>query len=268
VRVALAEGGILRLFLADLFHQILFYFGGVVAMLILLWEKWKKKSIQWRWVAAFFLFCLFVSCFQAWIDEHHNAEILIEQKAAKTSEVIVLSAKLESKQVEVDWLRDHRDIQVNAAAPDPVLARAMETNARALASLTDREQNRELNLKKRTIELSNTMLNFISNETRKEGALWSMDMPMTNDQWREREAKALQAEEVIQGEVRSRYIREFQPDVLAIFQQISSDGEEATGVKESDIVRAKEYCEFSTNMIVIGRCATDVGVIGRNLRPH
>lgn len=41
--------GDLYLFLSDLLHQILFYFGGVVSMLIFLWEKWKEKPVQWKW---------------------------------------------------------------------------------------------------------------------------------------------------------------------------------------------------------------------------
>jgi len=74
------------LFLNDLLHQILFYFGTVVAMGILLWEKKRDTPIHWRWVGIFFLFCLFVSCFQAWIDEHHNTEQLIKDKSDTTSE--------------------------------------------------------------------------------------------------------------------------------------------------------------------------------------
>jgi hypothetical protein len=72
---------LLWFFLSDLFHQLLFYFGGVVAMLILLWEKWRKTSVNWKWAGAFFLFCLFVSCFQAFVDEHHNSQQLIQEKS-------------------------------------------------------------------------------------------------------------------------------------------------------------------------------------------
>ena len=47
---------------------------------VLIWEKKRNKAIQWRWIFSFFLFCLFVSCFQAWVDEHHNSEKLISEK--------------------------------------------------------------------------------------------------------------------------------------------------------------------------------------------
>lgn len=67
-------------FVYDLFHQIFFYFGTVVAMGILLYEKYSGKPLRWSWVAAFFLFCLFVSCYQAWVDEHRNSDELIKDK--------------------------------------------------------------------------------------------------------------------------------------------------------------------------------------------
>jgi len=78
---------LLWLFLDDLFHQVLFYFGGVVAMGILIWEKKNDRPIHWRWVFYFFLFCLVVSCFQAWVDEHHNSVRLIEDKTALSAQL-------------------------------------------------------------------------------------------------------------------------------------------------------------------------------------
>jgi hypothetical protein len=68
------------LFITDLFHQILFYFGGVAAMGLLLWEKFSEKPVPWRWISPILLGCLFVSCYQAWLDEHRNSEQLIEEK--------------------------------------------------------------------------------------------------------------------------------------------------------------------------------------------
>ena len=117
----ISQHSLLYFFLVDLFHQILFYFGGVVSMLMLLWEKFRERPIQWRLIGAFFLFCLFVSCFQVWIDEHHNAETLIEQKAKLASENDQLQTKLDNKQNEVDWLRDHQQIVVTGGDLLPVL---------------------------------------------------------------------------------------------------------------------------------------------------
>src|ERR1700721_417539 len=80
-------GGMLWLFLYDIFHQVLFYFGTVAAMSIFIWEKGTEKQIQWKWISAFFLFFLFVSCFQAWIDEHNNSEKLIQDKLDLSEQV-------------------------------------------------------------------------------------------------------------------------------------------------------------------------------------
>ncbi len=91
------------LFADDLFHQILFYFGTVVAMGILFWEKKTDEPIQWRWILSFFLFCLFVSCFQAWLDEHHNSERLIEEKLALSKQAGFWEGQSYAKDEAIRW---------------------------------------------------------------------------------------------------------------------------------------------------------------------
>jgi hypothetical protein len=125
---------LLWLFLDDLFHQILFYFGGVLAMLIFMWEKWRKKDVPWKWIAAFFLFCLFVSCFQAWIDEHHNSETIIGEKSKLVSDNWTLQNKLDNKQLEVDWLRDHR-----YSGEDPKFGSALMKMAETSQKLAEKQ---------------------------------------------------------------------------------------------------------------------------------
>jgi hypothetical protein len=90
-------GGTLWLFLNDIFHQVLFYFGTVAAMSIFLWEKRTGRPVQWKWISAFFLFCLFVSCFQAWIDEHNNSDRLIQDKLTLSEQVGFWKAQSYSK---------------------------------------------------------------------------------------------------------------------------------------------------------------------------
>ena len=77
---------LLWMFIYDLSHQILFYFGTVGAMLILLWEKVFKSALHLKTILAVAGFCLFLSCFQAWVDEHHNSEQLIRDKAQISGE--------------------------------------------------------------------------------------------------------------------------------------------------------------------------------------
>jgi hypothetical protein len=78
--------------------------GGVLGMVILLIEHRLKRSLSWKVLWYILGAALFVSCFLAWQDEHHNAEVLKDQKANLTSECNVLQAKLESKQDEINQM--------------------------------------------------------------------------------------------------------------------------------------------------------------------
>jgi len=69
------------LFLSDLFHQILFYIGGVLALVDLIATKLLHKPLEGRVFTYLGIGLLFVACFQAWIDEHSNSEQLIKEKS-------------------------------------------------------------------------------------------------------------------------------------------------------------------------------------------
>ena len=70
----------LYLFLWDYFHQVLFYLGGVVALAEMLWMKYQDTPLQKRFFTGIALLCLFVASYQAWVDEHRNAEDMREGK--------------------------------------------------------------------------------------------------------------------------------------------------------------------------------------------
>jgi hypothetical protein len=78
--------------------------GGVLGMAILLVEHKLKHSLSWKVLWYILAGALFISCFLAWQDEHHNAEVLKDQKADVTSERNVLQAKLESKQDQINQM--------------------------------------------------------------------------------------------------------------------------------------------------------------------
>jgi hypothetical protein len=67
-------------FVSDLFHQLLFYFGTVFAMLVLFIEK-ISKPLKKSWFVGAAITCLFIACYQCWLDEHHNTETIIQEKA-------------------------------------------------------------------------------------------------------------------------------------------------------------------------------------------
>jgi hypothetical protein len=74
------------LFLSDLFHQILFYIGGVLALVELFMTKWLNTPLEKRLFNILVIGCLFIACFQSWVDEHHNVEELIKDKAHVSGE--------------------------------------------------------------------------------------------------------------------------------------------------------------------------------------
>lgn len=80
--------------------------GGVIAVVILLIEHRLNRNLTWKVLWYVLGGALFVSCFLAWHDEHHNAEVLKGEKSNLTSDRNVLQAKLDDKQHEVDRLRD------------------------------------------------------------------------------------------------------------------------------------------------------------------
>jgi hypothetical protein len=73
--------GLLYLYLWDLCHQILFYIGGIMALVEWLMIKYMETPIEKRVFTGIVLILLFVASFQAWIDEHRNSEQLIQEKA-------------------------------------------------------------------------------------------------------------------------------------------------------------------------------------------
>jgi hypothetical protein len=68
------------LFLSDLFHQALFYIGGVFAFFVMFIEKiYKPIKKEWFLIIAAIFF--FFATYQTWIDEHRNTQAVIAEKA-------------------------------------------------------------------------------------------------------------------------------------------------------------------------------------------
>jgi hypothetical protein len=79
---------------------------GAFAVLLMIYEHWKNRNITWRNFILIMGLGLFVSCFLAWRDEHHNSEVLKLQKSDLTDKRNVLQARLDASQDEVAHLRD------------------------------------------------------------------------------------------------------------------------------------------------------------------
>jgi len=91
--------------------------GGVIAVAILFIEHWTKKNITWRTFLYAVGTAMFMSCFLAWHDEHHNAAVLKEEKSQLSSEKGVLQCRLDAKQNEIDGLRDELSKRPPAGPP-------------------------------------------------------------------------------------------------------------------------------------------------------
>jgi hypothetical protein len=82
--------------------------GGVIAVGIMFYERIRKKNISWRTFLNILGFALFLSFFLAWRDEHHNAEVLKQEKSNLTVLNASLQGQIGTKQQEIDRLRDER----------------------------------------------------------------------------------------------------------------------------------------------------------------
>lgn len=78
--------GLLYLYLWDLAHQVLFYIGGILALIEWLMVKYVDTPIEKRFFTGIVLVLLFIASFQAWVDEHHNSEQLTTEKASAVGE--------------------------------------------------------------------------------------------------------------------------------------------------------------------------------------
>jgi hypothetical protein len=70
----------------------------------------------------------------------------------------------------------------------------------------------------------------------------------------------------IDGEIAARAMQEFEPNSMAVLQQLLEDGEEVTGIKTSQINTALTTCQMSSNRFLLERCATQLSAIGQTMR--
>jgi hypothetical protein len=92
----------LFLYLSAVGNHWLFSFGGVALVVIAIIETARKKKVAERifWVLA--AICLFIAFYQAWLDEHHNTEVVIGEKAEVWSKFNQCDIERASKSVLAD----------------------------------------------------------------------------------------------------------------------------------------------------------------------
>jgi len=220
-------------------------------MLIFIWEKWKKKPVEWKWIGAFFLFSLFVSCFQAWIDEHHNSDRLIEEKAKLTSDNNGLQTKLDAKQVEVDFLRDHQQITVQGGNTlDPRVASILDRLNKENQSLRDEPEKA---LKKSLIRLTQEMLQFFQKQRQANDKVFneSVHAPVSSDpavrqaEWNQQTQKLTTAWMQMDAAIQAAMLTDYGPRAVALLEQLRERGENLSAIPEKDIDDATSRCSVT-----------------------
>ena len=97
----------LGLFLwAVIAHWQSYVTGGVVTAGVNVYERIKGSNIPWRWyIAIFVLSAGLVAFFYAWHDEHRNALVLIDQKAAAYGDLGICNTDRSLLSAKVDFLQ-------------------------------------------------------------------------------------------------------------------------------------------------------------------
>ena len=196
-----------------------------MALVIGLYEKYQNKPIDWRLVFGSFIFCVFVATFQAWIDEHHNTELLVLEKAVLSSEKSELSYELRDKQREVDYLRDHRldgmppqPASVVSQGPSNAILRAMQLNTEMLKKVVERSAEEKVSpLKTRTLSLSQQILSFAQERSSQEPSITAGGTKEAVDREWDRASK-------FRRDTESTYNLRFAGPVQALLEDLKSAG--------------------------------------------
>jgi hypothetical protein len=272
-------------FLSDLFHQFLFYFGGVVAMGILIWEKWREKPVQWKWIGAFFLFCLFVSCFQAFVDEHHNSDVLMTEKAQVVSDKNDLQQKLDAKQAEADYLRDHQQIHIDAGSTsDPRIALILDRLNKS-QELSKTQPSQEI--RRTIIALTREMLDSFEKQKAISDAMDNKiqqqrsagfsapfnpkdpaQMQRMQTQWQAEMQQEVAASMQMEANLRGVMMADYSPRAVALLEQIQTRGESQSGISDTDLQQAINNCTtLSAGSAYWGiqKCAERLSVIAQKM---
>jgi hypothetical protein len=275
------QSPVLYCFLSDLFHQILFYFGGIVAMAILLWEKGTDRPMQWRWVSAFFLFCVFVACFQGFVDEHHNTQTLIEEKARLVSDNSQLGLKLDAKQSEIDYLRDHQHVEINGSSADPRIGDILERLNGEEKALKEQPVK---SIKKGLVSVAKEMLDTLNQEKSKadqeedqeeQARMAEQQTPAfraaTAEQrqaiWNQERQQTLAAWTQMEANLRGAMMGQYSPRTVALLEQLATTGQ--GDVSEKEIQDATRICTIGTAGSAywgIQMCAQKIAVITQKMR--
>jgi hypothetical protein len=97
---------------AVLAHWQSYVTGGFITAVLGIYERKTDKTIPWRlYVAIFLVTAGLVAMFYAWHDEHHNAQVLIEEKASVWGSLNTCLADYKIEHVKAEFLDQHNRSQ-------------------------------------------------------------------------------------------------------------------------------------------------------------
>jgi hypothetical protein len=148
----------------------------------------------------------------------------------------------------------------------PGIAAALDMNYRAVRDVANnnRKQNEEVRLKKRALDLSTDLLNFVVDwESRIQGVVTKrtaepLGTPHSPDYWMKQEMNA-------DDEMRAKAQATYRAPISDTLRQIAAIGENTTGIKDSMIGTAINSCREVSDRHLAAQCANQVGAIGREM---
>jgi septal ring factor EnvC (AmiA/AmiB activator) len=225
--------------------------GGVVGVVIFLYEHRKKEPIPWRLIGYIIAAALLVSCFSAWKDQYTSAEW-------RGAEIGRLTTLLQAKNDQIGQLQDElrqkdRPIVLQTTT-DPEIIRLLNQQERELARLKTELPSP----KKRALQASNDLLRFLTERERAEPTFPIPDRNMTPDEFSKQQQAFEQAYEQWMNETRAESQTRFAVPLAQVLQDMRAEN--------IDVGRAAAFCSFfNGNLFGIQGCATDIGVLAQKL---
>jgi len=261
------------LFCRDVYNQFLFYFGGALSTGLLIYEHF-KKAISRKAIACFFLFCLSVSSYQAWTDEHRNASVLIDEKSHLTAENTMLQLKVASQQTTIEYLRDHRTFSVNSVGgPDPQITQILQQLTAGTQGLHTQPGKA---VKNGLVNLVKEMAAYLTTQKKAndkvsanfQAAPMGADEQTRAEAWKARNQASMNAELEMESNLHTTMLTNFGPRAMALLEEVKQIGASNSGVTEKDIEEATRFCTSSSTATFWGfqECIPKLALVSQKLR--
>jgi hypothetical protein len=240
-------------FLSNVFSHHLAWIGGILTIIGLI-EKVRDASVPIPrpviWWSVGLL--LFVASYEAWMDEHQNAAVLIGEKAILTS----VNSQLSTTNTNLIGQLGAKDRPVIIQVPpDPEIEKLLQRQDTELGKLKSQQPSP----KKRALQVSHDMLMFLGDRTKSQPTFPIPTSATTREDSRRQDEQFTQLYEKWMRETAAEYQVRFSVPVAQILEDAKAAGIDTSGLG---------LCGISNgNTFGIQRCAASVGTLAEKL-PH